>query len=171
VLATVGATGFSHVTGISFHPETGVLYGVVNPFGGFSGQLITIDTATGAGTLVGSTNHRIPDIAFAPDGTLHGWAQIPGAFPAGQDNLVEIDLATGATTEVGPSALITFSTGFGIDSSGTAWMKTSQFGASDSLFSIDLATGAFVPVGDPSGLGPRGLNFTTPGPSVSMTTP
>ena len=169
VLATIGSVGFRHVTGIAFHPGTGELYGVVSDlYGSGYTQLISIDKTTGAGTAIGATGHQLPDIAFAPDGTLYGWSQIPGGpYPAGLDALVSIDLSTGAATQVGGAEYYTASTGLGIDpTTGKAWMKTSQGGASDSIWSIDLSTGLTVPVGDPSGDGPRFLEGATTGPVV-----
>ena len=74
--------GVSRVSGMAFHPATGVLYAV-----GFAGVtthvLLTIDTATGAGTLVGPTNvftgslcsRTVSDISFRSDGTLYAYAE------------------------------------------------------------------------------------------------
>lgn len=59
---TVGEIGYPYVSGISFHPGTGVLYGhVTDP-----SRLITISTTTGQGTLVGNTGliDYVSDIAF-----------------------------------------------------------------------------------------------------------
>ena len=73
VIEVIGPTGFNHVTAISVHPTTGVLYGVTNgpTFG--TGSLLEIDRSTGVATPVGPTGpHQIPDISFAPDGTLYG---------------------------------------------------------------------------------------------------
>ncbi len=50
----IGPVGFSSVSGIAFHPTTGVLYAV--GFDGSTHVLLTIDKATGAGTTVGPTN-------------------------------------------------------------------------------------------------------------------
>ena len=47
--------GFSSVSGMAFHPTTGVLY-AVGFFNNDAHVLLTIDTATGAGTVVGPTN-------------------------------------------------------------------------------------------------------------------
>jgi len=71
---------------------------------------------------------------------------IPGwPFPVGLDALVDIDLVTGAASQVGVADFYTWATGLGIDSAGNAWMKTSQSGTTDSMWKIDLATGAHVP--------------------------
>jgi len=162
VISTIGATGFSHVSGISFQPGTGVLYGSVGAHAGngYREQLITIDLTTGVGTVVGETGFRLPDLAFASDGTLYGWAQIPGnTYPVGLDGIVSIDLGTGAATLVGATEYYTAVPGFAIDSTDRAWMKTTQFpgGPIDQIWSIDLATGLTIPPFDPSGFGVRNL--------------
>jgi hypothetical protein len=50
------AQGSMSLSGIDFHPRTGVLYGVVggSGFDNPGSDLITIDTTTGMGTLVGT---------------------------------------------------------------------------------------------------------------------
>ncbi len=131
VLSTIGATGFSHVTGIAFHPTTGILYGVVSN----SGQLITINTTTGAGTLVGTTGEQIPDIDFNSAGTLYGWSERDAAFTR-SDDLVTLDLTTGASTLVGLSNFGTSGTGLAFDSSDSLYVKRSN-----TLHSVDATTG------------------------------
>jgi hypothetical protein len=79
----IGAVGFN-VTGLAFHPETHVLYGVNGGNGNSPRALITISTTTGAGTLLGiikdgsNTTLTIPDIAFKSDGVLYGVASVSG---------------------------------------------------------------------------------------------
>jgi hypothetical protein len=98
VISTVGPIGFSP-TGLAVHPITGVLYGSVgNQDDTAPGSLITINKATGQGTLVGSfgiADHTMADITFTSDGTLYGWAE-PSI-----DALHTINLATGQATRVG----------------------------------------------------------------------
>src|SRR6185369_2090297 len=54
IVTTVGAIGFS-VTGLAIHPTAGVMYGSTGRAAAVSPHsLITINKATGAGTLVGS---------------------------------------------------------------------------------------------------------------------
>jgi len=66
-----GSIVFINVGAIAFHPVTGLLYG-----GTALGELITIDTTTGTGTLVGpmvntSTNFGLKDLSVRKsDGTL-----------------------------------------------------------------------------------------------------
>ena len=73
VICTVGPIGFA-VTGLAVHPITGVLYGSTGNASPTSPRsLITIDKATGAGTVVGSfgiPSHTMPDLTFTSDGTL-----------------------------------------------------------------------------------------------------
>ena len=134
VIATIGATGFSHVSGIDCHPQTGVMYGVLNGFDDPSGgRLITIDTHTGAGTLVGTTNAQIPDISFSSSGTLYGWAELG----VGTDALVTIDLASGAATLVGDCGCETSGTGLAFAATDALFMK--NYGA---LYRIDAGSGA-----------------------------
>ena len=67
----------------------------VNPSGlQRTGDLLTVDITTGAGTLV-TTDSPVVAIAFAPDGTLYG------VTDARFLPVVTIDLTTGATTSTG----------------------------------------------------------------------
>ena len=113
VLRTVGPIGFNGVMGIDRHPTTGILYGVTI----VPDRLITIDTTTGAGTVVGNTGRQIWDIAFDSTGVLYGWS-------AGDEDLVTIDVQTGQTTRVGECFCDTFNTGLAVDSAGTLYMKS-----------------------------------------------
>ncbi len=66
MIAPVGPiTGFEEVVGLSFRPSDGVLYGWSEDNG-----LITINTATGAGTLVYSNSKNVEGLAWNDDGTL-----------------------------------------------------------------------------------------------------
>jgi hypothetical protein len=89
VIQEIGPTGFYEVSGISFDPVTGVLYGVANG----SDELITIDIVTGAGTAIGlvGAGGKVPDLGFAPSGILYGWTE-------GFDDLITIDITTGSGT-------------------------------------------------------------------------
>jgi hypothetical protein len=62
--------------------------------------LITIDTATGAGTAIGPITGFpcVSGLAFAPDGTLYGVSD--PAF-GGTGDLIRIDPITGSATAVG----------------------------------------------------------------------
>lgn len=116
VIQTIGNIGFA-VTGMAVDPTTGILYGVTGAGGrsggpsnpnNFPGHLITINKATGQGTVVGDilpgTTVGAADITFTSDGTLYGWSE-------DTDDLVVIDKQTGAGTVVGDSDLSTYGSG------------------------------------------------------------
>jgi len=135
VIQTIGPTGFNHLTGIAFHPETCVLYGVTSTLGGGFGDLITIDLDTGAGTLVGNHGAQIPDIDFDSTGTLYGWVRVGGSG-GGSDDLYTIDITTGVETLVGFSNFGTFRTGLAFDSFDNLFVKSISV-----LHSVDASTG------------------------------
>ena len=88
VIATIGSTGFAHVTAIDFDPTTGVLYGIFNGPGP-AVTLVTIDPVTGAGTLVAPVAFppvppcdlplpvfdRVPDMSINSLGVLVVWRE------------------------------------------------------------------------------------------------
>jgi DNA-binding beta-propeller fold protein YncE len=129
VLATIGSVGFVHAVGLAFHPVTGLLYATANDPGT---TVFTINPATAATAVIGSHGLQIPDIAFAPSGVLYGWNELSSA-----DQLVRIDLGTGAATTVGSCGVSTAKTGLGVDASGQAWMKPATM-----LYRVDRASGA-----------------------------
>jgi hypothetical protein len=142
-LSTVGPIGFA-VSGMSFDPLNGVLYGATAPRGTSTRQLITINTSTGAGTLIGALGVTIDELAFAANGTLYGWSgRISGS------SLYTINLTTGAATKVGTSGISNSGAGFAINASGTAYLAAA--GASGVLRTVDLATGAVTTVATLSG--------------------
>lgn len=133
IISTIGATGFTEVVSLAFDPITGVLYGISNA----SNALITIDTATGAGTLVARltgpmAGKHAPDMGFASDGTLYTWSE---AFP---DRLNAIDVSTGVSTEIGPNPLGTFQFGLDVDSTDTVYIKNGD----GMIYTVDKTTGA-----------------------------
>jgi hypothetical protein len=132
---TIGPIGFG-ITGLAFHPTTGVLYGSTNHNSGASpDNLITINTTTGAGTVVGpfGSGCRVADLTFTSDGTLYGWCE------PGTDDLVTINLATGAATVVGDSGLSTFGSGIAANSSNVLYF--SGEGDTGNLYTISRTTG------------------------------
>jgi hypothetical protein len=86
---TVGPIGFNDVRAIDISPS-GILYGYA-----YGQGLITIDTGTGAGTLIGG-NGRFDDISFNAAGQLFGYGD-SHTFPPGE-GIHQIDLTTGAST-------------------------------------------------------------------------
>jgi hypothetical protein len=143
VLNTVGPIGFA-VTGMSFSPTTGVLYGVTAPKSGVR-DLITINPITGAGSLVGPLSGiSMDDIAFARDGTLFGWSgRISGS------SLFRINTAIGAATKVSTSGITDLGVGFSISPAGVPFLAAA--GASGALRTVDPTTGAVTTVATLSG--------------------
>ncbi len=96
----VGSTGLTEVTGIAAHPTTNELYAWSNG----TQSLYTIDPATAAATPVGAGGSftQIPDIDFNSTGELYGWAEYGGSA---SDDLVSIDIVTGASTLVGSGSI------------------------------------------------------------------
>ncbi|MEZ4686234.1 MAG: HYR domain-containing protein [Bacteroidia bacterium] len=85
----------TNLYGLATQPNTGVLYGIGYVSGDRS--LITIDPATGQGTLVGPTGINSSDIHFGRDGKLYAvsGASLSTGTPY---SLYELDVATGAAT-------------------------------------------------------------------------
>jgi DNA-binding beta-propeller fold protein YncE len=140
IVTTVGPIGFA-VTGLAVHPTTGFLYGTTSNRSPTSpGFLIAINQTTGAGVAIGDLvagDETAADITFGADGTLYGWLE------ADTDDLVTIDLLTGAATVVGDSGLST--AGSGLAGIGNPLIL---FGEGDDACAslIDTGTGA---VSDP----------------------
>jgi DNA-binding beta-propeller fold protein YncE len=131
VMREVGPTGFDNITGIAFHPITGVLYAATH-VSGSTGELLTIDLETGVGTPVGTHGEEIVDLAFAPSGVLYGWVEV-------DDDMAQIDLTNGLATFVGDCGVTTSLTGLAVDLDGRAFVKE---GTTDSIRSVDRTTGA-----------------------------
>jgi hypothetical protein len=111
-------------------------------------RLITIDPATGAGTLIGvlvgaGFNGGLPNfcaggsdaLAFAPDGTLYA-----GGYVFGATSLLKVEKSTGAVLEAHPTAdsLV----GLAFDPAGTLWASHGNSSFTFELHTIDPATGA-----------------------------
>ncbi|MEL6427628.1 MAG: hypothetical protein AAFP22_12960 [Planctomycetota bacterium] len=127
----LGPLGFTDVLSLTFDPS-GTLYGI---FRGGS-QLITLDTATGAGTFVVGYGERIDAVAFDGNGTLYGFG--PSV------EIVTIDLVSGALTTIGPvGALEIGSLTFDPDTGSLLGVDT----RTGQLFAIDPATGADRSIG------------------------
>lgn len=146
-VTSIGAIGDA-VTGFAIDPTSNILYGVTT--GSTSGHvrsLITIDTTTGAGTLVGSLGGKaIPDIAFDNTGQMYGWDNT-------NHQLARIDKATGAVTDIGSSGISSPYSGNGlaITSTNTAYLfPKGSFGA---FYSMNLSTGAGTSAGTLDGSG------------------
>lgn len=140
-IRTVGSTGFN-VNGLAFDQTTGKLFattGANDPV--FPSGLIEINTATGAGTPIG-TGHGLLEtvVSLTVDsaGQLYGW-QEPSV-----DGLATIDKVTGVGTLVGDPGLNTATLGLDFDASGTLWLVN----GGGPTFTIDPLTGVSTPFGD-----------------------
>ena len=134
VVADLGPTGFA-ITGLSFDPTSGVLYGVTSQLSSNSpGSLIRLNPITGAGTLVGSeVNGRpIADVTITKNGTMFGWGE-------GSDDLYTINKTTGVATKVGESGIGTYGSGISANSQDVLYYTGS--GRTGALRIIDKTTG------------------------------
>jgi hypothetical protein len=141
------------VTGLAFHPLTGVLYGSTgNANTAAQGTLVTINPTTARVTVVGAFNAgptnssgdpaTMADIGFDAAGNLYGLATIGGP------NLYSINLATGQATLVGPNGVATSTSGGGLAiSPGGVFYGTptaSRFGTYNS------GSGAYTNIANPA---------------------
>jgi hypothetical protein len=151
-LATlVGPSGLSDaVSAIRFDPLTKTLYGILgSPCTG--AQLITVDPATGTGTIVGTLvgagfdgGTGIPcgggseALEFALDGTLYA-----GGFSAsGGSVILKVDKTTAAVLESHVTTDV--STGLAFDPSGRLWVSHGNSTGVPEVHTLDPATGAYT---------------------------
>jgi hypothetical protein len=139
------------ITGLAFHPTTGLLYGSSgNSQSATEARLVIVNPLTALVTPIGSFNagptnaqgvpSTMADIAFDAAGNLFGVASIGGP------NLYSINPATGQATAIGTSGLASTSGGaLAINSSGTIFgsPSASRFGT------YNGTTGAFTNIADP----------------------
>lgn len=151
----VGNIGYA-VNSLAVDPATGILYGSTTSWSGAFNGLLAIDPTTGAATEVGAFGAGFTSIlglTFNSAGQLFGW------HDPSDDDLVSINLSTGAATIVGDSGL---STGAHI----------LAFNAADALllvqgteqFDINTSTGLASSLGFLSftpGRGGSGFDFST----------
>ena len=145
-------TGLNYpVTGLAFHPTTGVLYGSTgnNP-AATAGTFVRIDPATALVTVIGPYNAgptnssgtpaTMTDLAFDAAGNLYGIGSIGGP------QLYSINIATGQATVIGSTGLTsTTGGGLAISPSGDFYgtPTASRFGTYDST------TGAYTNITNP----------------------
>jgi hypothetical protein len=146
------AGGNYPITGLAFHPITGVLYGSTgNSVAASAARLVTINPATAAVTVVGQFNAgptnssgtpaTMADIEFDSAGNLYGVASIGGP------QLYSINAATGQATAIGSTGLTsTTGGGLGISPGGVFYgtPTSGRFGAYHS------GTGAYTDIGNPT---------------------
>lgn len=141
------------ITGLAFHPTTGVLYGSTgNSTAGTEARLVTINPATAQVAVIGLFNAgpvngsgkptTMADIGFDAAGNLYGAASIGGP------DLYSINIATGQATLVGANGASTSTTGGGlaISSAGVFYgtPTASRFGIYNS------STGAYSNIANPA---------------------
>lgn len=87
-----------------------------------------LDMTDGSTTSLVDTDLRVPDAAFAPDGTFYVWddeGNCRDDDTTGSDDLWAVDIETGTVTELGDSGISTAQTGVAVAPDGTIWMITS----------------------------------------------
>ena len=131
----IGPIGFEQVGSLDFCPN-GVLYGIGKNAGGTT-ILLTINTATAAGTLVGAlgVNTNFQDVACRSDGTLYANAS------GSNGNMYTVNTATGVATLLG-------GTGEPVDGDATAFSSANVLYSANqtNLGTINQFTGAFSPL-------------------------
>jgi Thrombospondin type 3 repeat len=128
--APVGPMGISGCGCLAFDPTTALLYAVgAGPT--FVESLWTVDTDTGAATLVGPTGQsNTTDIAFRSDGVLFAYHRFPGAAGI-------LSTTTGTVTPLGPSGRFGNGNGMTFDQSDDLLLADNP-----NLSSIDQTSGA-----------------------------
>ena len=172
----IGSMGRFAVPALAVDPTSRILY--AGGGGGFP-FLYTVNTDTGAATLVGDTGlgpgAAIGDIDFRSDGTLFAAVNIAGNGGTGADHLAIINKNTGTTTIVGPfgsctgvtipstgggSCTIEGMEGIAFDSVGRLWgSHRAAANGAPGLYLIDTTTGAATfqyPIVDAAGQPPSG---------------
>jgi len=140
------------VTGLAFHPSTGVLYGSTGNSSTTQATLVAINPSTALVTVIGAFNAgptntsgspaTMADLGFDAAGNLYGVSSIGGP------NLYSISVSTGQATLVGANGASTSTTGGGIAiSPGGIFYGTptsSRFGTYNS------GTGAYTNIANPT---------------------
>jgi hypothetical protein len=123
------------ITGLAFHPTTGVLYAVSGGSPTDPRSLFTINTTTGAATRIGAAGVlQASDLSFNSAGVLFAWRQ-------NLNVLATVNLATGVPTSLGASGIAgTTGGGLAINAGGTAFLSATT--ATGTLDTVNTATGA-----------------------------
>ncbi|MBL9031999.1 MAG: hypothetical protein JNM80_09870 [Phycisphaerae bacterium] len=136
-----GAAGV--INGLGYDPTAGVLYGIVQA----TGQLVTINTASGVATTLGPANGgTVGGLEFNPsNNTLYGVNDAGGAT-----SLVRFNLPAGTMVTIGAlGAGITDCNGLGVVANGDLYTVNA---ATEQLLRINPATGAATLVGATGGI-------------------
>jgi len=139
-------TDAGRFSGIDFEPGTGTLFASSGNGGTNAKSLFTVDTETGAATLVGPfgidpADPPIADLAFGTDGTLYG---------TGFTDLYEINTETGTATSVGSFVPGFFSFPDGIEALAVDPTTGILYGMEwrdAGLYTIDTSSGAATLIG------------------------
>jgi hypothetical protein len=171
VLSTVGtvmvAGNAVPISGLTFDPTDGVLFGTTNQ--GATTKLVTIDPANAQATAVGTIGFSFQGLAFSPGGVLYGYSKagITGnpSFP--NESLYTINTSTAAATVVGPSGFTnTQGDGMAASSSGTIFFSGNQSNGQLSVLSPSNGTASTFAnlTGGPATAAPiKGLSFDESG--------
>jgi len=150
--AATGQSGFAASTGLFAlqalaFDANGVLYGVDFSQSDFNSRLYTINTASGATTLIGIAGDFFTGIAFDPtDGTL--WGSTGGAGgPNIADAIYTIDPTTGEATFVGTTGLGGPTPDIQFDADGNMYGVKGGGLNENRLIAIDKTTGAGTVIG------------------------
>jgi hypothetical protein len=155
LVTRIGATGITvNEGGLGFQPGTGVLYACwstyVSP--NFLGALYTINTATGAATVVSSglAIRKASAMAFAPDGSLY--ILDTGQGQSGYDPpavLNKIDLSTGTIiSSITTNVALGYTAGMAFNpENGLLYVGDGDLYGTNNLYTLDVTTGAFTLVG------------------------
>ncbi|HLX22741.1 MAG TPA: hypothetical protein VKR38_05290 [Usitatibacter sp.] len=121
------------VTGMAFHPQTGVLYGITSELSPNSPHsLVIIDATNGKATLVGDLGLIGSDLAFNSKGTLYIWMQATS-------QLGTVDPSSAVVTPIGRAGPPGPPAGIAIDPQDMVYVTAK--GASGTLDNVDLTTG------------------------------
>jgi hypothetical protein len=134
-VATIRAEGRDvlGITGLAFHPATGVLYGITAGLSpNIPHSLVSVDPKTGDAKVIGALNVVGSDISFDADGKLYMW--IPSLRQIG-----EVNLQTAAIRLVGSAGTAVSTGGLSIDNRGTVMVVGS--GNTPRIDNLDSATG------------------------------
>ena len=128
-------------------------------------DLYTINTTTGAATLVGTISTGAnTDIAFAPTGTLYGWNL------SSNTGLMTIDTSTGLGTVVQAVTTPLGIVGLAFDAGGN-FFGVQTNGTTSNLYSIDASTGDTTLIGTVGAFALPGIAFApVPEPGTLLST-
>lgn len=95
VVMTFAGQTIDKTTGLTAHPQTGELWGVLKLDGQFGHELVKIDHNTGVCTDIGNTGDKFAAIVFDDEGTLYG---LTGNGAATESTLYTINTGNGSKT-------------------------------------------------------------------------